>query len=498
MKNSNNQASNTKSALLWTATVLLAIGLLVLRVVYPELLWATIAAGVLLLASLAGLILHHKAALRSRSAAFGAQSAVTVVLVIGIVGVLNFLVSQHPLKWDLTKNRLHTLSQDTEKLMKGLKAPVKATLFAKLNQREQFRPVLDNYKALNATQFDVEYVDPDKEQLRTKQAGVKKYGTLLLNYQGRESRIEEVSEEKLTNALIKLLKDKSQSLCVITGHGERSFASTEADGYSTVKKSLEDQSYALRDVSLAEGKKALEGCDAIAIIGPSKSFFAPEIAALREYLSGGGRALVALDLNIKGGNLAPELDPILQEWYVKRVQALVLDPMAQRLGGEAIMPMLVKYSPENPITREMREQAFAPFLMPIETLPGAPAELKVNWLAQTDPRSWGVVDLSSIQKGGVAGRKPDDKAGPLNAGVFVEGKQKDSKAARPTRMVVFGSSYFATNNFSRFGANMDLFLNTVSWLLEDESFISIHAKEEGPGKVEMTEKQARALGLINV
>jgi ABC-type uncharacterized transport system involved in gliding motility auxiliary subunit len=56
----------------------------------------------------------------------------------------------------------------------------------------------------------------------------------------------------------------------------------------------------------------------------------------------------------------------------------------------------------------------------------------------------------------------------------------------------------ATNNFARYGGNEDLVLNSISWLLEDENFISIHAKEEGQGKVELGEHEARAIGLINV
>jgi ABC-type uncharacterized transport system involved in gliding motility auxiliary subunit len=45
---------------------------------------------------------------------------------------------------------------------------------------------------------------------------------------------------------------------------------------------------------------------------------------------------------------------------------------------------------------------------------------------------------------------------------------------------------------------MDFFLNAISWLLEDESFISIHAKEEGSGRLDMTATQVRALGLVNM
>src|SRR5271167_3713565 len=128
-----------KSALLWTATILFAVGLLAVRVIAPELLALTIVLAVLLIGALALLIVQNRHALKSRSMAFGTQSIVTVLLVLGIVGVLNFLGLQHQWQHDFTANKVHTLSGDTEKLMTGLKNPVKATLYSKIADREHFR-----------------------------------------------------------------------------------------------------------------------------------------------------------------------------------------------------------------------------------------------------------------------------------------------------------------------------------------------------------------------
>src|SRR4051812_30677523 len=114
-----NKKSELKSVLLWTATVLFAVGLLSVRVVIPEILWATVVVGVLELAALGLLIQENHKALRSRTMAYGVQSGITILLVLGIVGVLNFLVSQHPLKKDFTANKVHTFSDDTGRLMKS-------------------------------------------------------------------------------------------------------------------------------------------------------------------------------------------------------------------------------------------------------------------------------------------------------------------------------------------------------------------------------------------
>jgi ABC-type uncharacterized transport system involved in gliding motility auxiliary subunit len=499
MTSKKTLAMNT--GILWAATGILLIGMLIARAVFPELLWLTAAVGIPLVVALGLLIRENKTALRSRSAAYGLNSAVTVVLVIGIIGVLNFLGSRYPLKADWTKNKLHTLSEQTVKLVKGLQKPIKAVLYAKLGEREKFRPLLDNYKGLNP-KFEVEYVDPDREPTRAKQANIRKYGTLqLIASQGeatRESKVEELTEEKLTNALIKLLKEKSPTLCAITGHGEKSFNAADAEGYQAVSKALGDQSYTVKELSLMQEGKVPEYCDAIAVMGPSKSFFEAEIKTLKAYLENGGRALIALDINVKGGEYAPELMPVLEGWNVKPSWAVIVDPLSKMLGVDAAVPIVATYSKEHAITRDFQANSFFPFARPLDIVPGAPQGMTVQWLGQTTPKSWAVTDSKQLTSGQIRLTEGQDEKGPLNVAIAVDGKQKDSKATRNTRLVVFGSSLFATNNYSRFGGNLDLFLNATSWLMEDESLIAIRAKEDGAGKIELSQKAGTSIFLLSV
>jgi ABC-type uncharacterized transport system involved in gliding motility auxiliary subunit len=417
--------------------------------------------------------------------------------VVAIVGVINFLSSRYPLKLDLTKNKLHTLSDQTAKLIKGLQKPVKAIYYSKLQQKEQIRPLLDNYKGLNP-KFEVEFVDPDREPTRAKQVGVKKYGTLQLIIGTKENKIEEPTEEKITNALIKLLKDKNATLCATTGHGEKNFSAADAEGYDSAKKSLADQSYDIKDLNLMQEGKVPDYCDAIAIIGPTKAFFQPEAKIVKEYFNSGGRGIIATDLNIKGGEYSPELLPVLESWHVKPVQALIVDPVSRMLGVDASVAILASFSKENAITKDSLRSCAFPLSRPLEIIPGAPAGMNVQWLAQTTPNSWGVTNLKGLQSGQVQRVPGQDINGPMNAAIAVEGKQKDSKATKNTRLVAFGTSAFATNSYTRYMDNLDFFLNSVSWVVEDESLISIRTKEEASGKIELSDKAGSFIKLLTV
>ena len=422
-----------KTALAWSLVGFLALALLFNLAVYPELARISMFLTVLFVAALGYLTRLNSRSLRTRAGAYGLNSIVTVLLTLGLLGVVNFLALRYPYKLDLTKDKVHTLSEQTVKIIKALKIPVKATLFAKMNQREQFRPLLENYKA-HSPKFEIEYVDPDREPTRAKQIGIKKYGTLQLSAGTRESKLEEVTEEKLTNALIKLLKEKTSTLCAVTGHGEKSFGASDAEGYDKAKKALADQAIEVKDVNLVQENKIPEACDAIAILGPTRAFFAAETTIIQNYLANGGRALIATDLNVKGqGEFAPELGPVLAQWQVRTQTSMVVDRVSQSFGLDASVPLLLTYSKDNPITKDFAQTpSYFPLMRPLDILPAPPAGLKVEWLAQTTPRAFAVSDLKALSSGAVS--EENQKHGPFNAAVAVEGKLKDSKATRATRL----------------------------------------------------------------
>lgn len=492
----NKQNSNT-GLYLGLTTVFVILGLIFARAVYPEVMWATIVAVAALVIDLVFLIRHNQQALKSRSAAFGFNSIITIFLALGLLGVTNFLALKYPKKLDLTRNKLNTLSDQTEKTLKGLTQPLKASLFIKTADREMHRPLMDNLKSLNS-KIEVEYVDPDREPTRAKNDGIKKYNTLELSYEGRTSKVEELTEEKITNAIIKLSKVKNSMLCAVSGHGEKSFSSVEAEGYDAVKKSLAGQSYEVKEINIVQEQNNIpDSCDAIAVVGPTKAFFAPEVQAIQSYLDNGGRAVFALDTNIQGAPYAPELLPMLEKWNLKPVNALIVDPVSRLFGVDASVPIILEYNKQSPITKDSSEKSYFPFARPIETLNKTP-ELTTRWLAKSTQKSWGVADLKSITKGQAEFKEGRDIKGPIVVAASTQGKLKDSKAPRETRVLLFGTSFLATNNFARYGGNMDFFLNGVAWALEDESMISIHAKEEGPGRVEMSQKTAVVIFLITV
>jgi ABC-type uncharacterized transport system involved in gliding motility auxiliary subunit len=73
-----------------------------------------------------------------------------------------------------------------------------------------------------------------------------------------------------------------------------------------------------------------------------------------------------------------------------------------------------------------------------------------------------------------------------------------SPRADPARLVVFGDSDFATNTHLNLSGNATLFLNTVSWLAEEEDLIAIRPASEGSKPLLLSTLQGRLLFWLSI
>ena len=435
--------------------------------------------------------------LNKRSLSFGVNSVFISIMVLAIVGVLNFLSAQHSQKIDLTKNKLHTFSDQSEKVMKALKGDLTATFYGDMGSREKYRPIFDNYKKLS-NRFKFELVDPNKEPTRAKTAGIKKMDTLILTYEGKNTKVDDITEERITNEVIKLTKDTRSTVCALIGHGEQSITDQSALGFSGAKKGLEDQSYLVKELTLPQETTIPADCTAILLMGTTKALFPAEMKMVSDYLENGGRLIIGLDAALTQADQTKEMKALLQSWGIQVMSGLVIDPVSKKLGVDASVPLILQFNKEHSLGKDFSQQCFFPFTRPIDVTSPAPEGIKSAWLGKTTPNSWDELDMASLAKGTAHFDEGTDIKGPLSVAAAISGKRKDSKATRETRIVAFGTSQFASNQYSRYGGNLDFFLNAVSWAIEDESMISIRSKEEEAGRIELSQNQGLAIFWIAV
>jgi ABC-2 type transport system permease protein len=100
--------------------------------------------------------------LKTRKFRFGGYAAVlTIALAAGLV-LVNLIVQQLPVQFDLTKSGLFSLTEQTDQVLKNLKSDVKVLVLNEPGKEPAtYKEVLDKY-ARQSSRFKYEVIDPEK------------------------------------------------------------------------------------------------------------------------------------------------------------------------------------------------------------------------------------------------------------------------------------------------------------------------------------------------
>jgi ABC-type uncharacterized transport system involved in gliding motility auxiliary subunit len=425
--------------------------------------------------------------LKARQTKYGAYSALYILVVIAILVVANVLADRYNKSFDTTSNKRYSLSDETKKIIGGLKQNATITYFNQSTRFREGKDLLDQYANLSS-RIHVDYVDPDKQPQLAREAGIRDFGTAVITIAGKKETAKSLTEEGITGAFIRDLKGTTRTVCFVTGSGEHAIDDTERDGLSQFKDLLVKDDYQSKPVNLLQTAQVPGDCTALVIAGPTHDYQQPEVDALKNYVENGGRALVMLDPPVQFGKstIAPNdaLVSLLESWGVTPDKDMILDlnPIGQIAGLGPQVALVSTYSSQ-PIVAQMRGSAVG-FPLARSLQLKSSGKTTVDKLFDSSSTSLATSNLNSAE---VSVADPNNKKGPLTiaaAGTYNTGKPKIEG-----RFVVTGSSSWAANRFLGFNGNSDLALNMVNWLASDEDLISIRPKADDDRRITMTRAQ---------
>jgi ABC-type uncharacterized transport system involved in gliding motility auxiliary subunit len=444
-----------------------------------------------------------------RTFKYSSHASLYTLIVLAIVVVLYAMAVNHNQRFDVTRSKRFTLADQSIKLLRHLSQPIKVIGFFRLEdrEREQFEDLLRQYTH-HTDKITYELVDPDRHPALAKRYNIVSYNTVVVSGNNKEEKIFRLEEEALTNAILKVTRDTKKVVYFITGHGEPSMTDSERTGYSLAKQGLEKQNYVVKELFLARQQQIPDDAAVVVLAGPRTDLLAPELRALTAYLTRGGHLLLMLD-----PDTAPGMVSFLKRYGLELGNDVVIETNAlgRLFGGDYHMPAVTAYE-QHPITRDFGGiMTIFPVVRSVSIAKKLPKGISVQTLASTSPQSWAETDLKTLQEGRSVFDEGSDRKGPISIAAVVTITPEPSKTAQatttrengntpnPARLVVFGDSEFANNNFFTLQGNGDLFLNTVSWLAEEEDLISIRPRQGGgSGPVVLTAAQQPLIFWIPV
>ncbi len=504
-----------------TALVFAAVAVKFLR---PEwnpyqqyLAWAGLAC---VLAYLAGQWREVGAFYRRRQARYGTLSIVSVLVVLGILIAVNYLATRQNKRWDLTANQVHSLSEQTVKVLQGLDGPVKFTVYDQETNFDRFRDRLEEY-TYHSNRVTAEYVDMDRQPARAKQAQVQQYGTLVIEYRDRTERVTNIAEQDITNALIKAVTGETRKVYFTQGHGEKDPTSSDRTGYASVSQLLTRDNYGVERLVLAQQQDVPADATAVIVAGPRTDFLQPEIDALKRYVAKGGKVMFLLDPpEARDPTPLANLTGFVKDWGINVGNDVVLDAsgIGQVVGAGPEMPVAAKYPP-HAITDRFEVMTAYPLARSITVVEGGSNGHFAQPLVETSAQSWAEANLKSLTGGErvAFNAEEGDRQGPIVLAAAVSApatdtpakpaeKPADGNGAKPeeperkpeSRIVAMGDSDFAANGYLGFQGNRDFFMNAVNWIAQQENLIAIRAREPEDRRLSLTADQQQRIMLLSV
>lgn len=440
---------------------------------------------------------------------------VTIVVVLGIVVLINFMASRHNMRYDATSSGDFSLSDQTQKLLKNLQSELKITVFDKPGNhiRLEAEDILVEYEYYT-DKLITEFIDPDQNPAQAEKNKVARYGTIILEYEGRQERIESVKETAITNAIVKVTRKEKKTVYFLEGHGEHDIESNDKDGYSLIYTAMLGQNYNGKKLLLMREESVPADANVLVVAGPTKDYFPSELEAVAKYIRGGGNIFFLLDPSPASG-----MKDFLKDYGVEVGEDMLVDKLSRLFGGDYFMPVITQYT-VHPITDNFKVASFLPLARSISPADSPPENMNVMSLAKTNEGSWAESDLESQE---VKFDEGQDKKGPISIAVVVEARFKaetepaaetlnedkddqqkeaahdeaahDNGAEKWTtaKLVVLGNSDLANNTYLDLSGNRDLFLNIVSYLADEEDLIAIRPKSKMLRTISLTEDQ---MGLV--
>jgi len=420
------------------------------------------------------------------------------ILVIGCSLLFQDLSSHLYGQFDLTKKRLHTLSESTVTILEKFDSePLTAKIFLDESDVDRSRAegLIRLYrKALPTLRY--EFVSPTKNPLQVQEYGIDRNGMVLWEWRGKGVKTTGFSEEVFTSGLRKLVDPRTYSCYVLKGHGEKD---PEKD-FPFLKQRLEEENYVLRVLPLEEAGEIPRDAELILWIGPEEPLLEKEAALLETYLKSGGRMVICLDPLVAAASGASE--SFFSMLGVVLDSRVVVDMRSQLFRGDFFFATATRY-PTHVITRGLNRVSVFPlarsFSIDPKRVDRKRAGVELYPLAETSETAWAESDKDSLRSAAPRFDPAADLKGPVVLAVALELQSLESTLTQKGgRLVLFGDSDFLTDRYVKIGNNLDLFLNAVAWAVEREDGIALRPKDPLHQPIILSRSETLLIGIFMI
>ena len=430
------------------------------------------------------------------------QTSLTIALVAIIITIfvaINVIINNLDLKpIDFTREKIYSLSDDSKNEIKKVEQNVTIYFFG-FNEEETPVVLGKQYKDIN-DKIDVQIVSTASRPDLAAEYGIssgerlvavsssQRYKAIdeneMYTYDSSSSQTIDVTEQKITNAILDVTIVSKPKVYFLTGHNEYGTANSQQEMYLLAQYIVND----VNDVNTLDLLSAdmPETCDVLVVANPQKDFTDIETQKVQTYINNGGKIIWLQDpyINIVNYDSAnfKNINSILDQFGISFSKGLVCEQNADNMVygvPDLIMPNLVY----NDIVKDLYTDG--KIIMADAGKINVASSEKLKELGVTSSTFIKTSDKAfykeKFDQNAVTMTKSEgDEEGTFSLGEILTKKINDEKSAT---LVAYSNAFFAIDTPILLGRtqtapillrnNKDILLNSVAYLSNREDAIRI-------------------------
>ncbi|HEX3076237.1 MAG TPA: Gldg family protein [Lachnospiraceae bacterium] len=454
-----------------------------------------------------------KQSFTSKNFKYGAYSSIVTTIVVIVVLVANFIISELDLKVDLSEQKYYTLTSKTKDFVKGIDDKITIYYIAESgNEDSLIKRIVDKYDSLGSNidvvvkdpvvypRFTSDYVDDsetvsdnslivvDETNGRSKYIPYRDLYKTEVDYSTYQETTTGIDVEgQVTSAIQYVVSEDLPNMYTVTGHGE-------SEINATLASFLAKQNVNTKNLDTISTESIPEDCSLLLLNGPQYDYTEAEAKLILDYLKKGGDAIILANYE---GNISdmPNFSSILNYYGVSLVDSYVIEGDSGYYMSN--MPTyLLPTIESNDITSDIRSSK-KPVVMAaakgIQKLDEVRSTVTVEPLLTTSDKAYSKTNLESK----VYDKEDSDIAGPFYLGVAVTEKVDDVE----TKLVVYSSNYLVDENMITYDqlGNVDLLMSSINWMADVKTeALGIAAKLFDSNQVTIPESDANQWSVFTI
>ncbi|MBI4870928.1 MAG: GldG family protein [Candidatus Riflebacteria bacterium] len=419
-----------------------------------------------------------------------------------LVAGANWAARRCNLRWDLTRLSSHTLSQRTLEVLAGLNQNVKVTAFHPGLAPEALTDLLDEFARRSGGRVATEVLDPVQNLGYAAQFGNKiDVSEKRVFIQAGKSREQldctetPLDENRLAAALYRTANDASK-VYFLRGHDEYDWKSKSPEGLGKLAAALEELNLRVESLELATAGKIPADCRVLVIAGARTTPGEEEYREIRRYLQDGGHVLFLVESAFRTaggtptaqeGRMNPSWNEVLDEWGVHVGDDVVVD-LSNHLGQDLGCPAVSTYPDHDKIVKGL---GITFYIRPRSISFNRNEKRKVLYAplvrSMGEETSWAETDRTLYTRYD----QGEDLAGPVTIGAVLLQDPTTWKDGKAAKLVVIGDADFVQNQYTNKYSNLDLVLNSITWLAQREVLAGEERNAPPEARLEMTARDLK-------